>query len=66
MLAGVENRVVTHEVGHAMRLDHGNDMNQPNVNGIMNTSAQSAPDAANAKFIDRHLDELRKLTRPQS
>ena len=66
MAAALEQRIVTHEVGHAMSLDHGNNMNQPNTNGIMNTSAQTAPDAANAKFIDKHLNALRKLSKPHS
>jgi len=63
--SGLEDRVVTHEVGHAMTLDHGNGTNDPAANGIMNPSNQLGPTGADLKFIDRHLDEMRDLARPR-
>lgn len=62
---GLERRVVSHEVGHQMRLDHGDGMDDPPTNGLMNTSAQDGPTGADLRIIDRHLDELRRLARPR-
>jgi hypothetical protein len=62
----LEQRIVAHEVGHAMRLDHGDNTNSIPNNGLMNRSNQAGPTGAALRFIDRHLHELRSLNRPRS
>jgi predicted Zn-dependent protease len=61
----LEERIVAHEVGHALTLNHGDNTDSPANNGIMNKSLQSAP-TAQMRFIDEHLDVLRKLSAPSN
>ena len=61
-----ERRVVCHEIGHALRLDHGNGMDDPAANGIMNIVMGDGPVGVDLRFIPAHLAVLRMLDRPQS
>ena len=61
----LERRIVTHEVGHQMRLNHGDNTNNLANNGIMNRSNQAGPTGANLRFINTHLDQMRRLNRPR-
>lgn len=64
----LERRIIVHEMGHHMRLDHGDNTDNLGNNGIMNTSLQNGPmnGDANWRFIPRHLDRLRRTNRPLS
>lgn len=64
----LERRIIVHEMGHHLRLDHGDNTNNLGNNGIMNTSLQAGPTNgdANWRFIPRHLDTLRRTNRPLS
>lgn len=64
--AALERRVVAHEVGHALHLDHGDGVDAPNTNGVMNTSLEDGPTGASFKFITRHLSELRGMAKPKN
>lgn len=61
----LEKRIVIHEVGHALKLDHGDGTDNPANNGIMNLSLQHAS-TIQMRFIDDHLDGLRKLNKPNN
>lgn len=74
----LERRILVHEVGHHLGLDHGDNTNNLGNNGIMNTSLQAGPlngppadpnpavASPNYRFIARHLDQMRRLNRPRS
>jgi len=61
----LEKRVVCHEVGHQMRLGHGDNTNNFANNGIMNRSNQAGPTGANLRFVPRELNTLRGINRPR-
>jgi predicted Zn-dependent protease len=61
----LEKRVVVHEVGHSMGLDHGDGKDNVIKNGIMNRRLQNAPSSL-MRFNNEHLHQLRKLDKPKS
>jgi hypothetical protein len=62
----LERRTVVHEVGHAFHLNHGNYADDYPANGIMNKNGLSGPTygGANFRFVEHHLDKLRRTEKP--